>query len=120
MNRAERRKKQKAKKRMMSDTYSVTGKTINDICSQITDMAWRDASHMVIPIALVASVRSLKRLHKWGKKRLGDFAEEAIDIYQEINAGKVTFEELSDELYESTGVRMARKENGFDVERKGK
>lgn len=51
--------------------------------------------------------------HGFGKKRLGDMAEGCVDILDSILSKDISFDDISDTIYEETGVRVSR--GGLDL-----
>lgn len=55
----------------------------------------------------------MRKNYGFGKKRLGDMAEGCVDILESIMSKDISFDDISNAIYEETGVRVSR--GGLDL-----
>lgn len=56
----------------------------------------------------------MRKNYGFGKKRLGDMAEGCVDILGSILSKDISFDDISDTIFEETGVRVSR--GGLDLD----
>ena len=75
----------------------------------IKKQATAEAIDVAMTLLFGIPVKVLHDKYGWGmKKRLPEFAEAIIEVYQEFVDGELTLEELSELVYEQCGIRFEK------------
>lgn len=104
MNRADRRKKG-----LKAKTYTLTDEQI----TRMKKNAVNEAMSVAFTLMLGIPVMVLHDKYGWGgKKRLPDFMDYVLDLYDSFNKGYLTLDDIRQTIEEETGVVLsqARKE----------
>ena len=100
MNRAERRRLQK-KQSQKEPVYNISSTNLN----QIKQKATKDAVSVAFKLMLGIPTMVLHDKYGWGgKKRLPEFGEYVLDLYDSFEKGYVTLEDIEKCIYEETGI----------------
>lgn len=102
MNRAERRRQQRAEK---DGVINIKKQELNKIKEDATQEAVQRAFGMMLyTVAIV-----LRDKYGFGKKRLDVFVDYVLDQFESIQQNYVSFEDLREAILAETGVEIERK-----------
>lgn len=101
MNRQQRRALKRAEQKK-EKTYLLKNDTLTTIKEESTKKAVNTAFTLMLGIPLMV----LRDKYGFGKKRLEDFINFAIDLYDSFDKEYVTLEDLHQTIYEETGVKI--------------
>lgn len=83
-------------------------KRLQEIKDKATDEAILTA--MTLTFAIPIRVMKEKYWKKASKEKLAVFAEEMLDIFWDVQDGKIGFEELAEDLYRDAGIKFEEEE----------
>lgn len=121
MNRAERRRFEKAEAKKKTVVYNLTQEQLDNAVKegvekelqlsmkQITE----DAVHTALVLFLTLPMGVLRDYY-WKKsyaKRLPKFTERVLDYYKKYEAGELDMEKLKEELWEYGGIKFEERNN---------
>lgn len=102
MNRAERRRLER-KQGKKEPVYNIKSSNLE----QIKRKATKDAVDVAFKLMLGIPVMVLHDKYGWGgKKRLPEFSDYVLDLYDGFDKGYVTLEDIEQCIYEETGIRF--------------
>lgn len=100
MNRSKIRQQKRKKDKQKTKTYNMTLEQIAEIKAKALDDAMRSVFVCTLGIPLIA----LRDEFGYGKKRLEKFTRKVMDIYDSVEGGYVTLEDLANAILKETGV----------------
>ena len=101
MNRSARRRNNNDKKVV---TYNLTEEQINQIKKEATDKALETAFTLMLGIPLMV----LRDKYGFGKKRMNEYIDYALETYDSFNKGYFTLEDVEKMLREEVEVNIRR------------
>ena len=101
MNRAERRRVDKASSKS-DKAYMINANAINSIKAEATNNAIDKAFILMLSMPLMV----LRDKYGFGRKRLTEFNEYVLDLYDSFKKDYVTLDDLSKTVEEETGVKL--------------
>lgn len=104
MNRAERRRL-KRNQEICNATYTLR----NEDVTRIKQDAAQEAVYTAFTMMLGLPVIVLHDKYGWGKKRLSDFMDYALELYDSFEKDYVTLDDLWDTIEKETGVKLIEK-----------
>lgn len=108
MGRAERRRLEREKSKVQK-TYTLTQAQIDEMKKKAVNEAVGTA--FILMLAIPIMVLHDKYWVKTAKKRLPEFVDKCLDLWDAYNKGYVTLDELKDTLWEEGGVKLERSES---------
>lgn len=104
MSRAERRRAEKQAKKDKVATYNLTWEQIN----QIKKEASKEAIDTAFTLMLALPLKVLKDKHwvKSAERRLPQFLDNVLSLYDSWNKGVLTIEELREDLWNYGGIKL--------------
>lgn len=108
MGRAERRRLERAKGKDQK-TYTLTQAQIDVMKKEAVDKAVDTG--FILMLAIPVMVLHDKYWAKTAKKRLPEFIDRCLDLYDSYNKGYVELKDLTDTLWEEGGIRLERSDN---------
>lgn len=104
MNRAERRRLAR-KQSQKEPVYNIKSSNL----TQIKEKASRDAVDVAFKLMIGIPTMVLHDKYGWGgKKRLPEFAEYVLDLYDSFDKGYLTLDDIEQCIYEETGISFQR------------
>lgn len=121
MNRAERRRLEKAETKRKTAVYNLTQEQLDNAVSEGVEKEVQvhlkrisdDAVHTALILFLALPMEVLKDNY-WKKsyaKRLPKFVEKVLERYKEYEAGELDIEKLKEELWEYGGIKFEERNN---------
>jgi hypothetical protein len=104
MNRAERRRL-KRNQESCNATYTLR----NEDVTRIKQDAAQEAIDKAFVLMLCLPMIVLHDKYGWGKKRLSDFMDYALELYDSFEKDYVTLDDLWDTIEKETGVKLIEK-----------
>lgn len=104
MNRAERRRL-KRNQESCNATYTLR----NEDVTRIKQDAAQEAVYTAFTMMLGLPVIVLRDKYGWGKKRLSDFMDYVLELYDSFEKDYVTLDDLWDTIEKETGVKLIEK-----------
>lgn len=104
MNRAERRRAEKQAKKDKVTTYNLTQEQINQIKQEASKEAIDTA--FTLMLALPLEVLKEKYWAKSAKRRLPEFVDDVLSLYENWDTGLLTIEEMREDLWEYGGIKL--------------
>lgn len=114
MNRAERRRQERAKHK----GEKVLQVKRSDLDALYED-ALKDVSKKTVPLTLYASLEVLRTKYGFGRKRLKAFAEYVFQIYDGLDKNYVSFDDIAEAIQKETGINLVGTDDGFHVDTDG-
>ena len=124
IKKAELKRKEREEKKAKTATYNVTPaqldamvnlaaakvfeKRLEEIKEKATDEAVLTA--MTLTLAIPIRVLKAKYWKKASKDKLAQFAEEMLDIFYDVQDGKIDFDDLAKELEANAGIKFEEDE----------
>ena len=102
MGRAERRRLEREKGKAQK-TYTLTQAQIDKAVD----------TGFILMLAIPVMVLHDKYWAKTAKKRLPEFIDRCLDLYDSYNKGYVELKDLTDTLWEEGGIRLERSDNSI-------
>lgn len=113
MNRQQRRKNNIKTK---EPTYNLTFSQIENIKKNATDEAIKKLVPYATAKNFYLSIMILRDKYGFGKKRLGDFVEFMAELYDSLDKGYLSLEDMENTIFEETGVRIGTLAEKFKEE----
>lgn len=104
MNRADRRRLKRNQ-----ESYNTTYTLRNEDVTRIKHDAAQEAVYTAFTMMLGLPVIVLRDKYGWGKKRLSDFMDYVLELYDSFEKDYVTLDDLWDTIEKETGVKMIEK-----------
>lgn len=111
MNRAERRRTEKAKAK--NPVYNIKSSDISRIKDDAVSEAVRQSTILMLSIPVMV----LRDKYGFGSKRLSDFMEYTIDLFDSFIKEYVTLEDLINTVKEETGVDIVQNGNNCRIKK---
>lgn len=112
MNRAERRRQEKAEKKKTA-TLNLTA----DQFEQFKREQSRRTAFTALTLMLGIPLMVLRDHHGFGKKRLETFVENCIELFDSFDKGYFTFEDIQKTIYKETGVKITETADKYYFEK---
>lgn len=109
MNRKQRRAIQKRGGSVPKEAvYNVKKSDLIKMRKEANEKAVDNAADAAMVLLLALPIKVMRDKHKWGAKRLTEFAEALTDEYQAFSDGDMSLEEYADFVYQYTGITFER------------
>lgn len=113
MNRAERRRAERAEKKKTA-TLNLTYDQFERFKEELTRQTAYTSLLMMLGIPLIV----LRDKHGFGKKRLEKFISDAIDQFDSFDKGYLTLDDLQKTIFEETGVKVTETADKYYFDKK--
>lgn len=124
IKKAELKRKSREEKKAKTATYNLTQAQLDALVEEaagivferrleeIKDRATDEAIMHAMTLTLAIPIRVLKAKYwkKASKDKLAQFAEEMLDIFYDVQDGKIDFEDLAKELEANAGIKFEEDE----------
>lgn len=114
MNRAERRRQERAR---------IKGEKVLQVkrsdLEALYEDALKDTSKKTVPLTLYASLMVLHDKYGFRRKRLKAFAEYVFEIYEGLSQEYVGFDDIAEVIQKETGINLVGTDDGFHVDTDG-
>ena len=111
MNRAERRRNEKAKTK--NPVYNIKSSDISRIKDDAVSEAVRQSTILMLSIPVMV----LRDKYGFGSKRLDAFMEYTIDLFDSFVKEYITLEDLINTVKEETGVDIVQNGNNYRIKK---
>lgn len=121
MNRAERRRQERAAQKAKTATYNLTKEQLDNAVkegikeklAEVKEQATQDAINTAMVLLLTLPLEVLMD-HYWRKsyaKRIPKFTEQVLEYYERWQNGELDMDKLKEDLWEYGGVRLEERED---------
>lgn len=124
IKKAELKRKERLETKAKTATYNLTQAQLDALVEEaaakiferrlqeIKDKATDEAILTAMTLTLAIPIRVMKEKYwkKASKDKLAKFAEEMLDIFWDVQDGKIDFEELAEDLYRDAGIKFEEEE----------